>query len=973
MGTQGRGTTPVRGGWRELGAMLTPHAQSASAPPGSVKWLVPDGPYNPRMSLDRKHLAADAGFWPAAARSVIEFAEDQGAPERQFHSLTWIVATGAQAVSARAAMREAIGPRAFLPPRIEPLEAWLGLPRGQGTGPRLELFSALRANRWILENIGANSATLWALARDIGLLCDELTLAAVDSAEAFDARLRDSLARHFRMRAARALQAPALLVLQLWRARNGADDGAARFVRELAARSENLVSPLVYLGTRLSSHGTSFVERWETAFLERAARQASVLHLVADVAVATKRQPLIAAAWPELCSEQRPAPIAQRADEHIRTIVAPPLTLLPAATLEETAGAVARQTVAWLREGIDSIALVALDRLAARRVRALLERAEVVVQDETGWRLSTTSAAAVVMRWFDLVQDDLYWRDLLDWLKSSFTLADRSAKAREVALLEHAIRAGGAVQGAQAMRRALAEVGAAGDECRDGAQEVLGLIEARMQATLRMKPALLGHAQDLRQTLITLGMTDGLAADPVGRAVLGELDGLERDLAQHRGAGTLADFRALLALRFEEASFVDRTVKSPVAMVSLAASALRRFDAAALIGVDAAHLPTAPSDVLFMSNAVRAELGLATAADALRDQAAQLASLLATTPRIIATWQAQADGEPNVLSPLLQRLQFVCQRALGDNLLRATPAEEFEVAADLMAVPRPRAPQLLPRRIAAGHAQSLVDCPYQFFARRMLRLAEPDDVVEVPDKRDFGIALHDVLQRFHREWRDADFNQVNAADLAASLRAQSRAVFAPQLERLPGLLAYERRFAGLVDGYVEWLQRHSREGWRWNGSEDSYRQLMPLDDERSVELGGRVDRIDVAADGRVHLLDYKARDASTLKRALSQRGEDIQLPFYGLLLPRRPDSAQYLCFDRVRDGVAGVETVTPPGAFDALMEAVSDRLRADLRRVADGAALPAIGAETVCARCEMRGLCRRDHWNTTVAETDGSS
>ena len=43
-------------------------------------------------------------------------------------------------------------------------------------------------------------------------------------------------------------------------------------------------------------------------------------------------------------------------------------------------------------------------------------------------------------------------------------------------------------------------------------------------------------------------------------------------------------------------------------------------------------------------------------------------------------------------------------------------------------------------------------------------------------------------------------------------------------------------------------------------------------------------------------------------------------------------------------------------------EAIGVRLREDLQRIADGAPLPAIGCETVCGRCEMRGLCRRDHW-----------
>ena len=48
--------------------------------------------------------------------------------------------------------------------------------------------------------------------------------------------------------------------------------------------------------------------------------------------------------------------------------------------------------------------------------------------------------------------------------------------------------------------------------------------------------------------------------------------------------------------------------------------------------------------------------------------------------------------------------------------------------------------------------------------------------------------------------------------------------------------------------------------------------------------------------------------------------------------------------------------------FDDLVEQVTARLRGDLQRIADGAPLPAIGAEATCGYCEMRGLCRRDYW-----------
>ena len=919
------------------------------------------------MALTRLHVAADRGFWPAATQAVLEFARDHAVPERQLGALTWIVPSGALAQCARAALHEAHGRRALILPRVVPLPRWLDEPEDSGIEARLEIFFALRSSEWIARNFGAQSETLWALANDVAHICDELTLAAVDQPGALEELLQSSLARHFGRRASRLLQAPAQLVLGLWRARRKAGDGAARTIAGLAASSAGLQGPLIYLGSAFATAGATAVEPWERAFLERAAARSAVLHLVADAAMALAGAPMLGAAWPELTASGESAPIAVRARALHGRASAPPIVLTCGANLEETASVVAQQVLHWLGEGRATIALVALDRLLARRVRALLERADILVRDETGWKLSTTSAAAAIMRWIDLVRDDIYWRDLLDWLKSSFTLADRVGKADEVAAIERAIRASGVVQGARAMRRALTEAASRDDAVERAtygrALEVLRLVEAEVQGTQRAVATLSGQLRALRHAMTALGMQMGLEADPVGRAVLVELDRLDGQLASQREAATLADFRALLALRFEETAFVDTAVESPVAMVTLAAAALRRFDAVALVGADASHLPAAVSELLFMSNAVRAELGLPTAERIRMEESARLAVLLARTPCTLAAWRACIGDEPNPVSPLLERLQFVSRHATGDDLVREPEWLEHVVSPVPATLPRPVAPQLLPPRVSASDAQSLVDCPYRFYARRMLGLDEPDDVIELPDKRDFGIALHEVLKRFHRSWGGVDFSSLGAAELATSLREHAHAVFAPELARTPGMLAYQRRFDGLIAGYVGWLQQHAASGWRWSTGEESQRVSMALRDGRSVELAGRIDRVDVRSDGATALIDYKARDPAALRRALGRRGEEIQLPFYGLLLPRPPDVAQYLCFDRASGRHGGVEPVAPDAPLGPLIDAVGERLREDLQRIADGAPLPAIGCETVCGRCEMRGLCRRDHWD----------
>jgi ATP-dependent helicase/nuclease subunit B len=917
--------------------------------------------YRAAVPTERLILPADARFWPQAARAVVDFASGQGLPARQLHTLTWLVPGGGHATLARAALREHLGGAAFMPPRISPLAAWLGRPLRSGTVARAELFAALRANAWVRDAFGPQPAALWSLAAGIAQLADELTWAAVDDAEAFAGRLQASLARHFRRRAARALQPQAQLVLQLWRARRDAGDGATAALRELQARAASADAPLVYLAGRPGED----IAPWAQAFLQRWSQRAPVLLIDADVRSALDAHPLLAAAWPELAGAEREVPIARRGDALARDALAPPLEIRVASSLEEEAGAVARQVLDWRRAGVGSIALVALDRLTARRVRALLERAQVAVRDETGWKLSTTSAAAALMRWYDLVADDLYWRDLLDWLKSGFTLAGRPNKAQEVAFFERAIRAGGALQGAGAIRRALADYAARAPvqaEDAAGVAEVLERIVEQRQVTQRAGPTLAAHLRALGTVIDALGMRAALADDPVGRSVLRELDLLGAELAGIGGRASLAEFRALLAARFEEAAFVDTQVDSPVVMVSLAATSLRHFDAAVLIGADAQHLPAVSGELLFMSNAVRAELGLSTAEGELSAQGAQLVALLASVPRVTATWRMHRGDEPNPLSPVLQRLQLVCRRALGDDLLRRPPDRPFEVRPLPAVRPAPGAAALLPDRVSASQCQSLVDCAYQFLARRMLGLAEPDDVIELPDKRDFGEALHKVLRRFHEEWGDAAFDSLEPVQLAASLRRHAARVFEPLIEGAPAMLAFARRFDGLVDGYVDWLRQHAGEGWRFRAGEARHALRVALRDGRAIELHGRVDRIDANAQGQLQVLDYKAKSVDALKKALKEPGEDIQLPFYGLLLGDGASAAAYVSFDRARDDEGGVGTVAPAQPFDALVGQVTARLRGDLQRIADGAPLPAIGAEAVCAHCEMRGLCRRDHW-----------
>jgi ATP-dependent helicase/nuclease subunit B len=866
------------------------------------------------------------------------------------------------------------GVRACIPPRIYTLPAWSGEPADDAIERRVELFETLRANTWIRSAFGTQPAALWALATNIETVCDELTFAAVDDFEAFAANVEASLARHFHRRALRSVQPQAQLILQLWRASTAADRGAMARIAAFEARVRASSRPLLFVATRVPA-------AWIRSGLVALAARVPVDLLQADTSAAVVARPLLAAAWPELVgSDAAGAPIAERARSITKAHAATAPLLVEASSLEEQAIAVCEQVMEWLRpkgqgdlfqeRAPGSIALVALDRVAARRVRALLERARILVRDDTGWKLSTTSAAGVVMRLFDLGANGFHHRDLLDWLKSPFTLHGFAGKAFLVETIEKVIRSRGIVQGLGPIVLALHESAAAQpDQSQARAIECLQSLETHAKRLSGATGAIAAFAQALQDALSDLGMRSALGADPVGAGVLEVLDDIHVRATASNALGRVrlapAEFRAMVAARFEEDTVAAGAVDSPISMVSLSATMLRDFDAAVLIGADAAHLPAPAADSFFFSNAVRADLGLPGRREATREQFENLAALLVRVPCVTAIWCSRDDDEPRAISPWLARLRAVAHAADDDPLQPARLSEQ-RVEATPTERPAPSALLRLPAEISATQYQSLVECPYQFYARHLLRLRKLDDVTDEPSPNEYGKAVHEVLAEFHLEWRDKDLRRASDEELAASLARHANLVFEPLVERRPRMLGLRRQFDETQVAYLAWLRKRVDEGWSFQGAEVDLRGEFEINGNgvRSIVLKGRIDRID-ERNGEIEVLDYKARRRQQLSEDLALAGENVQLPFYGLLYPGKVTRASFVFLQRTSDRQDQVGMLPPRQPYPELVEALRVRLRADLARIAGGQPLPALGNEVVCEWCEMRGVCRRDFWRET--------
>jgi ATP-dependent helicase/nuclease subunit B len=457
------------------------------------------------------------------------------------------------------------------------------------------------------------------------------------------------------------------------------------------------------------------------------------------------------------------------------------------------------------------------------------------------------------------------------------------------------------------------------------------------------------------EAMEVLGMRAALGADAAGRQVLGMIEALAGESASVAQTFSFSEWRAVCNLRMEAIDFSADSTDRRVVMLHLNGARLRSFDAVLLIGADAKHLPSPHADVLFFAEAVRRELGMSTRESRQRQQLRDFASLLCCNPETVLTWRTSRNGERTSLSPWLQRLELALMRAGQSALPRFAPSLPLRSVTQMLpTAPAPTAPALLPRKLSASAFNTLVACPYQFFATRMLGLTEVEEFSDLPEKRDYGNWLHQILATYHVQVRD---RRIEAhAERENLLREISANIFADAMRRNGAALAYSARWHKAIPAYLEWADARELEGWHFVAGEQWFEKSLTWPGGE-ILLQGRIDRIDQHRDGQHALLDYKTTDRAALSKRLKSF-EDHQLAFYGLLMEQAPASAHYVALDMQKKGTGDVQ----PPHYAAWREGLKAQIVVSMRAIGAGAALPASAPESVCRRCEVRGLCRKGAW-----------
>ena len=618
-----------------------------------------------------------------------------------------------------------------------------------------------------------------------------------------------------------------------------------------------------------------------------------------------------------------------------------PLPALPslhaALDAEDEAERAAACVLAHLAEGRSPVALIAQDRQLTRRVGAMLGERGIAMRDETGWKLSTTRAAASLMSLLRAMPWDASTDSVLDWLKNAPAFA-----AAAVTLAETELRRAGV--------RAWRDVPTAAQPSFVATQLLAPPVDALRNGLVRSR-SLQAWLQATRAALQSTGQWEALTQDVAGQTVLDVLrlhEGAEADFAEFETAPgmKLAAFTSWVNQALEAAKYSpEHPQNEQVVILPLAQLLGRPMQAVVLPGCDDIRLPVSPEPPGMWTPSQRELLGLPSR-ESLTRSARQAWQYALKQPHLDLLWRGSEAGEHLMPSGFVQEL------LLAHDMGFAPDARKLRaVAAQPTPRPMPTGAALPLARLSASAYEDLRRCPYRFFALRQLRLQESDELDSELGKREFGNWLHSLLGSFHEALKDAPAQDEKARLAMINIAAEqaTQALGLSDSEFLPFAAAWPR----VREGYLKWLAEHEATGARFEQAEAE--REMPLGE---LTLMGRLDRIDRQTDGPTLLIDYKTEPRTTTAARIKDGPEDTQLAFYAALMADDTLAAAYVNLGE-KEPTKTYEQPDIVGLRDEQIEGILS----DMARIAGGAALPALGEGKACDYCAARGLCRKDFWS----------
>jgi ATP-dependent helicase/nuclease subunit B len=338
------------------------------------------------------------------------------------------------------------------------------------------------------------------------------------------------------------------------------------------------------------------------------------------------------------------------------------------------------------------------------------------------------------------------------------------------------------------------------------------------------------------------------------------------ELSEHSSLGgclSAGDYGGLFTAVLSRGEVRDRDAPHPNILIwGTLEARVQGADLLILAGLNEGSWPEMPAPDPWLNRTLRDQAGLLLPERRVGLSAHDFQQAIAA-PEVWLTRSTRSDDAETVPSRWLNRLLNLLSglpNQKGPETIKSLQrrgahwlamAAQLDASVPVPAAPRP-APQppisSRPKQLSVTEIKRLIRDPYAVYAKHVLRLRPLDSLEKRPDPLLRGIVIHDILETFCRVVQ-ADPSHLN-----------TRSMLDISTDKL-------LRDVPWAATRALWYARIARTAdWFVSGEADRLALAQPVDFEvkaRAVlaDLGftltAKADRIDVAADGRAYIYDYK--------------------------------------------------------------------------------------------------------------------
>lgn len=607
--------------------------------------------------------------------------------------------------------------------------------------------------------------------------------------------------------------------------------------------------------------------------------------------------------------------------------------------VESTARCAADQIGQWLSAGHKQIGVVAGDRLAARRLAAVLKSRAIDLDDPSGWALDTTVAFTAIDGLISILLDPNDRRAWMTWIRCPPV----SACLSQLGLLAESEWAGfyRSLRSSHSERLYLAK----------WAPKLHAWFLAQLGgATTTPTNATVERIEAL---LRALGLEEALLNDAAGQRVWAALRGLGASLGGR--AVDLRMLRTMLGRAMTELRLPIRAPDASVRIIGLIEAAhINELDSLIVIGAHEGAFPRLGRNQLLPPG--RMEIAEGAPPRRWREAAFLLefaSSLDRGCPTLVIAQSQERGASALWAAPLARAFALLtgthAPRSWRDSSALARP-NDTGLMASTPPVARLQSPLT---RVRVSQLADALICPFRFYWRVALGLNDLRDLRDEEDALDLGTWVHRMAE------------QAVASELAAEPSdSQSEQAWRQWLgQRLDAWLEagelslpMAEQLRAIVPGFAQWLADQAP----LDHVNSEMTMRAPIE-SLGLTLEGRLDWLDrVGQDNGPRLIDFKVSRPKSIQDRVKKEYLGLQLQAYAWMLTQSGRSAKEMGFVSMSwEGGEWLEMQAMPDDWNALLVRLAAFQAGDAMQPLAG-----IAGEKTCEQCAARGICRVRVWGS---------